>query len=264
MKRLWKYLALLAVLVLLPALAKKSEAVPLLQLDMAGGVYDPITETIVAPNGTFTVFAILTPQTNATAAEIAALLNTNFYVSVGLTPQTAPPGGSLGSFSFGPQGGTQTTVSATSGMTYGVPPLEVMSTMQGFDPGDLSKHGIYPTYFSEFAFNFSAAQQSGVYNTANTPGGPQAGTGAYYFAFTGDSSLLQAGYNLHFDLYTESLRDCATGRNPAACTDVDVDSFAPFSHDAETTTRIPEPSTVTGLLMGLAVAGRRLTKRTVA
>jgi hypothetical protein len=253
----------MAVLVLLPALAKKTEAVPLLQLDMAGGVYDPITETIVAPNGTFTVFAILTPQNNATSAEIAALLNTNFYVSVALTPQLqqTTPAPNLGSFSFGAQGGTQTTVNAATGMTYGVPPLEIMATTQGFDPGDLSKHGIYPTYFSEFKFNFSAAQQSGVYNTANTPGGPQAGTGAYYFAFTGNSSLLNPGYQLHFDLYNESLQNCATKKNPAACLDVDVNSFAPFSHDAETIPRkqVPEPTAALGLLTGLAVAVRKLT-----
>ena len=262
MKRLWKYLALLAVLVLLPALAKKSEAVPLLQLDMAGGVYDPVTQTIVAPGGSFTVYAILTPQTGATAQEIAKLLSTNYYVSVALTPQLqqTTPAPNLGSFTFGAQGGTQNTINAATGMTYGVPPLELMSTMQGFDPGDLSKHGIYPTYFSEFGFNFSGLQQSGVYNTATTPGGPQAGTGAYYFAFTGNSSLLAAGYQLHFDLYTESLSDCATKKNPQACLDVDVNSFAPFSHDAETT-QVPEPASAFMLAAGLLVGARTLRKR---
>ena len=130
MRRVFKCIGVVATLVLLPVLARTAEAYPVLQLDMAGGVYDPITETIVAQSGQFTLYAILTPQTGATAADVTALLNTNFYVSVALTPQTAPPGGSLGSFSFGPQGGTQTTVNATTAMTYGVPALETTASVQ--------------------------------------------------------------------------------------------------------------------------------------
>lgn len=261
MIRTLKMLGLVAILLVLPALAGKATALPVLQLDMAGGVYDPITETIVAPGGSFTVYAILTPHTGATAAEIAALLNTNYFLSVGLVPQSAPPGGSLGSFTFGPQGGSQSLVPVTTGMTYGVPPLETMAILQGFDPNDLAKHGIYPTYFSEFGFQFSPLNTTNGYNTATNPGGPTPSpTGTSYFAaFTGDSSLLAAGYQLHFDLYNETVRNCAT-RNSGPCIDVDVDMFAPFSHDAET--RVPEASTSVMMLVGLLVGGRCLRRRT--
>ena len=152
-------LALVLAVLLLPAFGGKAEAVPLLQLDIAGGVYDPVTETIVAPGGSFTLYAILTPQTNATAAEITALLSQQYFVAAALSPQLAPPGSSLGSFTLGTQGGTQNLVDVTAGMTYGVPPLEQMATLQGFDPGDLAKHGVYPTYFYELRFYFSLTRR---------------------------------------------------------------------------------------------------------
>jgi PEP-CTERM motif-containing protein len=268
MNRALKALGLAAILLLFPAFADKAAAIPMLQLDMAGGVYDPVTETIVAPGGgPFTVYAILTPKNNATAAQIQALLNTKYFVSVALSPQTAPPGGSLGSFTFGPSGGTQSTVNVTGGMTYGVPPIEIMSSLQGHDPGDLSQHGVYPTYFSEFGFYFSAANKTVAYNTQTNPGGPTpsaAGT-SYYAAFTGNNALLLAAYQLHFDLYNEAVQNCATKKNPGPCLDVDIDSFAPFSHDASTIPPppppVPEPATIAMMLMGLAVGGRQLRQR---
>ena len=67
MRQLWKA-ALICTIV--AGGASRAEAIPLLQLDMKGGVYDPATETIVAPGGSFELYAILTPQTGATAAEI--------------------------------------------------------------------------------------------------------------------------------------------------------------------------------------------------
>jgi hypothetical protein len=255
-------------LLILPLLAAQAEAVPILQLDMKGGVYDPVTETIVAPGGTFTVFAVLTPGANATAAEIAALLDTTYFLSVALTPQTGPPGGSFGSFAFGLPGTTSTckettsptpgacpqTVNVTSDMSYGVPPLEIVSSLQGWDANDLSKHGIYQTYFSEFSFKFSPLDTASKYNTQNSPGGPSAGTGAYYATFVGDSSLLAAGFGLHFDLYSQKLKDCATPSGP--CSDVDVAMFAPFSHDAQIT-QVPEPAGLLVMLAGVAVFARQ-------
>lgn len=262
-----KALGLAALLLLAPVLTTKADAVPLLQLDMAGGVYDPVTETIVAPGGAFTVYAILTPKQNATAAEITALLNTTYYVAAAVTPQLAPPGAPLGSFTMGPSGGTQTLVNATTDMTYGVPPLETMATLQGFDPGDLAKHGVYPTYFSQFSFNFSAANKTTEYNTATNPGGPtpNANGTSYYFALTGNNTLFSTAYNLHFDLYNEAVVNCAAKKSTTPCTDVDIDSFAPFSHDAEVTPpppSVPEPSSALFLLSaGLAFGVRQWRQR---
>lgn len=232
------------------AAAPRAEAVPFLQLDMVGGVYDPVTETIVAPGGAFTVFAILTPKAGETVD-----FTKDYYVSVALIPSfsTQPsPAPALGSFTWG-----ATTVNVTSGMTYGVPPVEQIASLQGWDSGDLSQHGIFPTYFSEFKFKFSAANTAGVYNVQDNPGGPSPGTGAYYASFTGDSTLLASGYNLHFDLYSERFRSCGTG-----CTDVDRDQFAPFSHDAETTTtRVPEPGTALLVLLGMMASGAASLRR---
>jgi hypothetical protein len=224
------------------AAAQRVEAVPFLQLDMAGGVYDPVTETIVAPGGAFTVFAILTPKDGQIVD-----FTKDYFVSVALIPSFSSqpsPAPSLGSFTWG-----STTVNVTADMNYGVPPVEQIVSLQGWDSGDLSKHGIFPTYFSEFKFNFSSASTAGVYNTQDDPGGPPAGTGAYQVAFTGDSSLLTSGYSLHFDLYSEKFRSCGSG-----CTDVDRDQFAPFSHDAETgIRRVPEPGTALLALLGMMV-----------
>jgi PEP-CTERM motif len=235
--------------------AARAEAIPLLQLDMKGGVYDPATETIVAPGGSFELYAILTPQTNATAAEMAALLADTYYVSVGITPQLNTAS-SLGSFTFGQTGTTPTTVDVTADMTYGTPPLESFLSLQGFDPGDLAKHGVYPTYFSQFEVHFTAVNTTLAYNTANNPGGltPSSTGTAYYVSFKGDSSLLAAGYNLHFDLYSTEVLNCGKKGFPL-CKDVDINKFAPFSHDAETTERVPEPSSALFAALGLAAAG---------
>lgn len=241
----FKALGLAGALLLAPVLAPTVQAVPLLQLDIQGGVYDPVTETIVAPGGSFTVYAILTPQNNAKPADIAALLNQTYYISAALSPQIGPPGATLGSFTMGPAGGTQTTVSATSGMTYGVPPLDAALLAAA---GNLAPHSIYPTYFSEFSFQFSALNKATTYNTMDNPGGPTADPNgkSYYAAFTGDSSLLSA-FALHFDLYSQSVKNCA---NTGNCSNL---AFAPFSHDAELT-RVPEAGSMLVMLSGLAMA----------
>jgi len=37
---------------------------------------------------------------------------------------------------------------------------------QGYDPGDLRPHGIFPTYFKEFKVVFDSAYQTTPYDTA--------------------------------------------------------------------------------------------------
>ena len=234
--------------------ATRAEAIPLLQLDMKGGVYDPVTETIVAPGGSFELYTILTPQTGATAAEIAALLADTYYVSVAISPQLTTAA-NLGSITFGQTGQTPTTVNVTSDMTLGVPPLEQFLSLQGQDPGDLAKHGVYPTYYAQFEVHFTAANTTLAYNTQTSPGGltPSSSGTAYYASFSGDSSLLSAGYNLHFDLYSTQLLNCGKAGFPL-CKDVDINKFAPFSHDAATQ-QVPEPSSALFAALGLAAAG---------
>lgn len=215
-------------------------AVPTLQLDIAGGGYDYGTETIVTSSDTFTLYALLKPDTKNK-------LSDTYYISAAITPQVSSPA-SLGSFVF-----NGTTVDVTSGMVYGVPPLE---EILAFDKGDLPTHGIFPTYFREFEFQFNSANRIASYNSQDRAqdgdaiNTDYASNGGLYFAsFDLNVASLAPGYELHFDLYNTSLKNG----------DVDVTKFAPFSHDAETTTSVPEPGTL--LMMGSGLTALYFSRR---
>jgi hypothetical protein len=210
-------------------------AVPVLQLDIAGGSYDAADETIVTSADTFTVYAYATPSGNVRSSSI---LGQTFYLSVALTPKAGPGSADFGSFAV-----NGTTYDATSDMKYGVPPIEANGTA-AHDGGDLGRHGIFDTQFVQIPFTFSAANRSGEYNTANHAGqGPIAGTDMYYAAFAVDKSLLDDARQLHFDLFSVNVRSNG---------DRDIDRFAPFSHDAATVgSPIPEPTAA--LIFGTAL-----------
>ena len=228
-----------------------ANAVPSLQLGIAGGTYDPVTQTIVASGPVFSLYAFLDPA-NGT------LLTDNYLISAALSPQTSTAG-SYGSFTF-----DGTTVNVTSDMVYGRPPLEANLSQ---DPGDLAGHGIYDTYFKEFGFTFNAANKASftTNNTQDNPGLTALNLACvsdclYYSVFTVDVSALAAGYSIHFDLYNEDVRNG----------DTDVNKFAPFSHDAQSSSsssgKVPEPSSSKLALLGLALLGlsfalRRQSKR---
>ena len=221
-------LAVSVALVTMPALA-----VPVLQLDIAGGTYDSSTQSILASNNTFSLYAYgLVGNTS---------LTDNFFLSVSLLG-IAQPGGNFGSMTV-----NGTTINATSDMIWGTPPVD--SIMAEWDPGDLSSHGIFPAYFKEIGFQFSAANKSGLYNTQDDAGsGPTTGTAMYYKRFDFDVSGLTPGLSVHFDLYNEKF---SKGH------ELDVNKFAPFSHDAEAhvMTPVPEPETYAMLLAGLGLMG---------
>lgn len=223
-------LALSVALIAVPAWA-----VPALQLDIQGGTYDAGTQTILASSNSFSVFAY-----GLSAGSQKASLVDTYYLSVSLLG-VGQPGGNYGSFTI-----NGTTINATSDMIWGTPPVD--SVMAEWDPGDLSPHGIFPAYFKEIGFHFTAAQQSGLYNTQDSAGsGPQAGTGMYFSKFDVDVGGLQVGQTVHFDLYSEKF---IKG-------EYDVNKFAPFSHDAEAhvVTTIPEPETYAMMLAGLGLMG---------
>ncbi|HBG45513.1 MAG TPA: hypothetical protein DDW94_00825 [Deltaproteobacteria bacterium] len=228
MRRLRNLLAGVAAATTLFAGAAYAE--PTLQLDILDGVYDTNTETIVATSDQFTLYALLLPDQDT-------LLGDTFYISAALVPQTSTST-DLGSFTF-----NGTTIDVTADMVYGVPPLEANLA---FDANDLSKHGIFPTYFAEFEFTFDPNNTATAYNTQDDAGeGPTPDpNGTMYFEdFLVDVSNLDGDYTIHFDLYT---KDGVEG-------DIDRDEFAPFSHDAESGPRqVPEPSTL--LLLGTAAS----------
>ncbi len=142
----------LFVAVFLTLTGTRSYAIPTLQLDVSDGTYEYDTSTIVTSSDSFTLYAYLMPNSKNT-------LSDTYYISIALIPATSTSQ-DLGTLSI-----NSTTVDATSDMTYGIPPLEDIASLQGWDKGDLPKHGIYPTYFYEYEFSFSSSDEISAYNT---------------------------------------------------------------------------------------------------
>lgn len=234
---------LLASLCLLGSMT--AHAVPTLQLGIGGGTYDSADQTIVTTSDQFTLYA----YARATGAK-AIDVNRTHYLAIAVTPQIGPAPVPFGSFVFN---GTTYDI---DDMTYGNPPFE---TYLAADPGDLASHGIYSTFFLQVAFNFNPAQRTAQINTQTTPGSTPTnvvGGALYYQSFTLDTTNLFSGYNLHFDLYNSKVLQGG---------DIDVDAFAPFSHDAGTQlthiTEVPEPSAFALCGLALAAVGLRRQRR---
>jgi hypothetical protein len=207
--------------------ASPALALPTLQLDVENGVYvSGDDETIYATTNPFTLYALLNDP---------ALLNNQFYISAAITPGIGSAGGDYGSFVFAGE-----TVNVTADMVYGTPPADALGA-------DLPTHGIYDTWYYEYAFAFDPNKTALDYNSQDDPGGlvtADAGELLYYQNFFVDVSGLAPDLSVHFDLYTF------------------VDGSivkAPFSHDAQSAP-VPEPASMLLLgvgLIGLARAGRR-------
>jgi hypothetical protein len=221
-------------------------AIPVLQLDIAGGTYDASAgvETVWTSAGSFTLYAYLTPKNNCGTSCVRNLLNDQYFVSVALTPATNIAG-DYGTFTY-----NGNVVDVTADMVFGTPPLE---TNQNKDPNDLQSHSVFDTYFAEIGFYFDKNNKAAPVDVQDDAGlGPQLGSGMYFAAFDFDVSGLATGYDLHFDLYDEVIRSSG---------DIDVNKFAPFSHDAEIRRiQVPEPGSIalfgTGLILLTAVNKR--------
>lgn len=144
----------------------------------------------------------------------------------------------------GVPGGTKTY--SFSDLVFGNPPFEANISK---DSHDLGSHSIFPTYFAEIAFNFDATKRAKQYHTEDDPGEfePSPTGGLYYQDWNVDVTGLSAGYRVHFDLYDEKVKSGG---------DIDIDNFAPFSHDAVSGPSITVPDASCSLaLFGLALAG---------
>jgi hypothetical protein len=226
-----------------------AEAYPILQLDIIGGHYDASTATVVSDGADFTLVALLTRSGNRTTQE---LLADTYYISAAVSPNPGAGATGLGSFTW-----NATNYDVTGDMTYGTPPLDVDSG------ANLPSHGIFPTFFSEFGFQFNEANRVASYNVEDNPGNPLTPTSATsdisYFATFNVTTALIGTNVLHFDLYNTVLRDCR--RNQSCGTELNLDLNAPFSHDAESSNnKVAEPGSLLLMSVGLLFAARSLSR----
>ena len=202
--------------------------VPLLTLDIAGGTYDPVSQSIIAPGNPSTLYALFNTQ--------AGTASGTYYLAAAIVPKTQnPPLIDFGSFKV-----NGVTYSAAN-MAYGNPPASVADSSL-----DLQSHGIYDTHYFEIAFTFDSSKRAALYNSQITPGGLVVdSSGAMIFEdFDVDVSGLAAGYQVHFDLY-----NLGTDKRG----NVMVKDFAPFTHDAQSGPLTVADTSSTMILLGMAM-----------
>jgi hypothetical protein len=259
-----KHILRAAALVTAIAFASGAYALPSLQTNITGGYYDDTTDTIIGgTTGTLNVYGV-TPDGDGNEIDTTIY----YYVSIAIVPQGTTLDTFFGSFEY------NDTTYDSSNMVFGTPPLDIVPELMdpNSDTNDLAPHGIFETSFAEEGFMFNTGRTSSGANMQDTPGfDPAANSGGnelYYMQFNYDATGLEEGFHLHFDLYSSVVRDCSVGRNPnCVIGDIDVDDFAPFSHDSQSNgddiccRDIAEPGSLGLMLIGMMGVGASRIRR---
>lgn len=279
-------------------LATTAQALPALQLNIPGGSYETVDETVISTAEQFQLDAYATvpggqdspdhQNGNLTSTQIET---NNFYLAMSVryhgngTPEAVTTPAALGSFTINSLGGgftfdmlpnagdggganpgttgvTAATVDVTADMELGQP-----STEHG---KNLPTHGVYESFYAMAQFQFEGPPTLAGMNTQDDAGKtPAPGSDMYARSFDIDTSGLNSQYEIHFDLFTE-IDKGPSARGASRYKLVK----APFSHDAASwppgdtppgpSTEVPEPAAFTlfGLgVLGLGVARRRRRKQ---
>jgi len=201
-------------------------AFPLLQLDIVSDTttYDNVTETVTTNSETFDVYA----YGNRKHGSGSIRINVDYYLSISIigTPSA------FGSFTI--DGDT----------------IELSDTVFGNPFGTSNSHGIFDANYYEQVFMFDSSLKRHHVNTDISPGTDpltNIGNDFLYMAFDIDTSGLNDGVGLHFDLYDKNDSDLG-------------DKFAQFNYDAQfidvsdtNTTEVPAP--IPMVLIGIGLLG---------
>lgn len=220
-----------------------AQALPALQLGPGGGnwSYDASTQTWITPDNPLQLAA----YANATQLEggngdyawaTTGEARVAYLVVSAMPKQTDPPGGDLFDITLS-NDGVDITVTNLIASGYGTPPVS--------DPNDLAPHSIFSTYYEVYAFEFNGVPEP-IGDTQ--PGGTGSGMGYLEYLDIAVGPLAAGVEGLHYDLYT------LNSLNPGQ-----VQSFAPFSHDAQYL--VPEPSAALLFGVGGLIAGTTLRRR---